>query len=792
MNLIYRLIWNDKIGTFIAVAEIAKSAGKKLSSSVSIITRGQYFALRVLVISLLAVSFNANVYALPQDGNVAAGAASISNGADSMTINQSTANAAINWQSFNIAPGEAVKFVQPNSSSVTLNRVMGADPSSIHGSLSANGQVFLVNPNGILFGQGAQVNVGGLVASTQNITDRNFMAGNYKFTGTSNAAVINRGSINANGGYVAMLGANVSNEGVIAAKLGTVALAAGNATTLDMAGDGLLNVTVDEGAVNALAQNGGLIQADGGHVLMTAQSAGDLLQSAVNNTGVIQAQTIENRAGTIMLMGDMQTGTLNVNGTLDASAPNGSDGGFIETSAAHVNIADNVNITTQSALGKTGNWLIDPVDFNIQAVGGDITGLALTNLLVNNNVTISTVVTGTNTGTTFFAAPGQGNINVNDPIGVGSGALWTAAGNPTTLTLNAVGNVNINRPITSTKGNLVVCCGQDVNVNAAVTTTNGSVLLTAGRDVNVNAAMTTTNGNIELCAGNNVNVAAKITLTNSGSIPSESLGLPLGLTLISGTNGSGLGSVYLPAAGNPLRPTVTKSEAPATDVRIYYNPTSYATPTAYTNNFILTGGVTVKSYMLVFPDGANRLFDGTTTATFTGLKGNPFGVTLAGLGTANFDTADVGTGKTITFSGYTLSGVNADLFALPFSCCGPFVGRTTGSIIAATVPPVVVPPGTIPVPPGTIVDINGVPTAVVISPYAIVPSGSTGGGTFTPYYYNIGSVNSALTTTPFVISALPEVVQAETPPQLTTLAPPVETPEVPYAPPVRPRKQERN
>ena len=171
---------------------------------------------------------------------------------------------------------------------------------------------------------------------------------------------MNQGSITADGGYVALLGASVSNEGVISARLGTVALAAGNAFTLDVAGDGLLNVMVNEGAVNALVQNGGIIRADGGQVLLTALSAGNLLQSAVNNTGVIQAQTIENHNGTIRLMGDMQSGTVNVGGTLDASAPNGGNGGFSETSAAHVKIANDVNITTAAPKGVTGTFLIDP------------------------------------------------------------------------------------------------------------------------------------------------------------------------------------------------------------------------------------------------------------------------------------------------------------------------------------------------------------------------------------------------------------------------------------------------
>jgi len=338
MNRIYRSIWNDTTGAYAAVSENARSAGKKSALSTTAVAADARFALKGLSVCVM-LAFNLNVYALPTGGAVSAGSASIAGGAGAMTINQSSQNVAINWQSFSIAQSEAVRFVQPNSSSVALNRVLGADASSILGSLSANGKVFLLNPNGILFGQGAQVNVGGLVASTLNLTDGDFMAGRYKFAGAGNGTVLNQGTINAEGGYVALLGANVSNEGVITANLGTVALAAGNAVTLDVAGDGLLNVAVNEGAVNALVQNGGVIRANGGQVLLTAQAAGKLLQSVVNNTGVIQAQSIENRNGTIRLLGDMQSGTVNVSGTLDASgAGAGQTGGSVTVTGHHVGL----------------------------------------------------------------------------------------------------------------------------------------------------------------------------------------------------------------------------------------------------------------------------------------------------------------------------------------------------------------------------------------------------------------------------------------------------------------------
>lgn len=464
MNHIYRSIWNNKTGTFTAVSENTKTGGKQACAGTSVVTRAG-FALKALATSLL-LAFGSTSYAMPVGGVVAAGSASVTSGNGSMTVNQSSQNVVLNWQSFNIGATEAVRFVQPNSTSVALNRVIGADPSSILGSLSANGKVFLVNPNGILFGKGASVNVGGLVASTLNISDSDFMAGNYKFAGAGSGSVINEGSINADGGYVALLGANISNDGIINARLGSVALAAGDAITLDVVGDGLLSVAINEGAVHALVNNGGMIQADGGQVLMTAQAAGNLLQTAVNNTGVIQAQTIENNNGVIKLLGDMQSGTVNVGGKLDASAPNGGNGGFIETSAAHVKVSDGARITTAAAQGLTGSWLIDPSDYTIAATGGDITGVQLSTNLGSTDVIIQSISGGSGT---------NGDVNVNDTV------TWSA----NKLTLNAQNNININTAMNASgTASLALEYGQ-----AAVAAGNTST-------VNVNAP-------INLPAGNN-------------------------------------------------------------------------------------------------------------------------------------------------------------------------------------------------------------------------------------------------------------------------------------------------
>ena len=334
-------------------------------------------------------------------------------------------NVAINWQSFNIGKREAVQFVQPNSSSVALNRVLGADPSSILGSLSANGKVFLVNPNGILFGKGAQVNVGGLFASTLNITDADFMAGRYKFTGSGNGTILNQGSINADGGYVALLGANVSNEGVITAKTRHGGARRGQCHHARHGGRRTAQCHRGPGRGERAGSKRRPDPRDGGPCADDRPGGGEPAQTVVNNTGVIEAQTIENHNGMIRLLGDMQSGTVNVSGHLDASAPNGGNGGFVETSAGHVKLQDNARITTAAAQGLTGTWLIDPVDYTIAAATGDITGALLSANLATSNVTILS---------------SAGAVGVNGDINVSDAVAWSA----NQLTLNAQNNININ------------------------------------------------------------------------------------------------------------------------------------------------------------------------------------------------------------------------------------------------------------------------------------------------------------------------------------------------------------
>ena len=464
MNRIYRLVWNHVTNAWVCCAETAKGRGKSSSGRKS-----------RTVGALVGSAFLASAaLAAPVGGQVSAGSGTILQSGTNTTINQGSQNLAINWQSFGIASNESVKFIQPNSSAIALNRVTGQSSSQILGSLTANGQVFIINPNGVLFGTGAQVNVGGLVATTLSLSDADFMAGKTSFSGTG-GSVVNQGTLTAaQGGYIALLAPQVSNQGIISATLGTALLAAGNKVTLILNNGSLLGYSIDQGALNALAENKQLIQADGGLVFLTAKAADALSLAVVNNTGVIEARTIQNQSGVIKLLGDMQVGTVNVGGTLDASAPvgaasaeNGGNGGFIETSAAHVHVANDVKVTTLATNGMTGTWLIDPVDFTIAATGGDMTGAAVTAALATTDFTILSS-SGTHGGT-------AGDVNVNDAVS------WAAH----LLTLNAYNNININAAMNASgTASLALIFGQGTgasgNTSNIITGANGVVNLPAG------------------------------------------------------------------------------------------------------------------------------------------------------------------------------------------------------------------------------------------------------------------------------------------------------------------------
>ena len=267
--------------------------------------------------------------ARPQGGGVVAGQASIAQTPGRTQVQQTTNRAVIEWRGFDIGANHHVDIRQPDAASFSLQRVTGPDPSAIAGRLTSNGGVAIVNPAGIVFHQGAQVDVAALIATASDATNQNFMAGRMAFDGTPRpgARVENRGTITVRDqGLAALVGPVAANSGTIRARMGRVAIAGAEAVTIDLAGDGLLSFDVTrQVAGGALAANTGSIEAAGGHVLLTAQGASAIVESMVEAGGTIAARTIAaNAPGGAVRVPD--------GAVLDASAPTG--GGRVTIGAA--------------------------------------------------------------------------------------------------------------------------------------------------------------------------------------------------------------------------------------------------------------------------------------------------------------------------------------------------------------------------------------------------------------------------------------------------------------------------
>lgn len=460
----YRLIWDEARQTWMVAHEFASARGKRSSVKPGVAALAGAFASFGVAAQVPAPG------TLPTGGQVVAGQAAISQSGSAMTIQQDSAQAILNWNSFSIGSQASVTFQQPSSSAVALNRVVGSDPSAIYGSLSANGQVFLVNPSGVVFGPSARVDVGGLVASTLDMRDDDFLSGDYRFDRNgATGSVVNQGELL--GKYVALLAPEVRNEGVIVAQQGTAALAAGDAVTLSITGSDLVGVQVDQATIDTLVENRHLIQADAGTVILSAQSAHGLLGRVVNS-GAIEANGITTDGGTVRLVA---SSTIEHTGSIQADAgPNGNggevvviadlsnpdsrttvsgslsarggsesgNGGFVETSASTLKIEASTRVNTSAANGLAGTWLLDPTDFTVAASGGDMDGATLTTNLSGGNVTIQsgTGASGTN-----------GDVFINDTVN------WSA----NTLTIQAHRNANVNATMTVTgTGGLAIEYGQ--------------------------------------------------------------------------------------------------------------------------------------------------------------------------------------------------------------------------------------------------------------------------------------------------------------------------------------------
>ena len=339
-------------------------------SALSTISSSSLFRGRHWATALLAWSMASTALSNPVGGTVSGGSASIATNGSTVDITQTTSKAIIDWAGFNIAAGEATRFHQPDSASLTLNRVSAnAGQSTINGILSANGNIVIVNPNGVLFGAGAQVDVNSMVATTANISNSNFMAGNLVFdqAGDANATIENRGTITAaDAGLVGLVAPNVINSGRINAKLGRVHLASGDMVTVDLYGDGLLEVKASDALTNQLVEHSGTINAAGGTIALTAAAGSKMVNSLIKVTGELRAPAVSTKGGRIFIYAEGShavlgnnaaikgtrtgTSTVLVSGKLDVSNDHGV-GGKVVISADQVGILSGAVINANGTQG---------------------------------------------------------------------------------------------------------------------------------------------------------------------------------------------------------------------------------------------------------------------------------------------------------------------------------------------------------------------------------------------------------------------------------------------------------
>ena len=318
------------------------------------------------IVGLIMAASSGSALANPQGGSVAAGSASITSAPGQVTVNQSSNKVVINWQGFSIGPGEITRFNQPSSGAIALNRVTGGDPSLILGQLSANGRILLINPNGVLFGAGSRVDVAGLIATTANLSDQDFMAGSLNFSMPSSsptASVVNRGTISvAQGGLVALVAPGVANDGVIQARLGRVSLVSADRFTVDFHGDQLIRFALDDTvartvvapdgmALSAAVSNAGRIVANGGTVQMSANVASGVLDHVIDMSGVIEVRSVRKVNGTVVLDGGA-AGTVAVSGRIDAAGRGTNQtGGTVQILGQHVGLFSGADVNVSGGAG---------------------------------------------------------------------------------------------------------------------------------------------------------------------------------------------------------------------------------------------------------------------------------------------------------------------------------------------------------------------------------------------------------------------------------------------------------
>ena len=550
---------------------------------------------------------------LPSGGSVVSGQATIgAPSGNALAITQNSSRAILNWDSFSVGQNGSVNFIQPNSSSAILNRVTGSTTSTIAGQVTGNGQVYLVNPNGIAITPTGTVQVGGgFIASTLDIGNADFNNGNLNFTGSgASASVSNAGTISsASGGFVGLIGGTVSNTGTISVPLGKVGLGSGEQITLNPTGDGFLQVAIPTNALTSdgrsLVDVAGKIRAAGGTIELKAATAQQAVRDAVNVSGRLSARSVSGRSGNIWLDGGAG-GNVAVSGTLATKGGTRAKGGIIAVTGNTVTLASTARLNASGASG--GNVLVGGdmrggADPSAKLVQGFVRNAQTTiiqpgafikadgktgaggNVVVwSDKVTdfrgnISATGAGTgNGGMAEVSSHGVLNYQGLTDLSAANGEFGTLLLDPYNVTISGSGNSNISgsSPFTPNgdDSNLSANTLQNALNSANVTVNTGSsgtqagditlatslswfgsnsLTLNAARDVIINGSISTSgNAGLNLNAGRNVAVNSSL---SAGSFSSLDVSMTAGTGSVSinnatiSTSGGNL-SINAPASGD--------------------------------------------------------------------------------------------------------------------------------------------------------------------------------------------------------------------------------------------------
>lgn len=657
-----------------------------------------------------------NARANPLDGTVVAGSATINEAGKKLDINQATDRVVIDWRSFDIAPDEHTQFYQPSSNAIAVNRVNTTNPSRIAGQLTANGNVIIVNPNGVLFTATSMVDVNGVVATTADIDPHAFMNGSNHFNkpGNPQAVIENQGTITAkDAGLVGLVAPNVINSGTIQARLGRVQLGSGDTVTVDFYGDGLLEVKASDALTSQLVDNSGTLKAAGGLIAMTAAAGRETVNSVIKVNGELRAPSVGTKNGRIIIAAQSSAGTdktgsssVIIGGVLDVSGKNPNErGGSVSIAADHVILTPTAEI---NANGTVGGGEIH--------IGGDFQGAGTmphaftTDIAAGALITANALVEGNGGQVSVWAddrtvfdgrieANGAGNdgeggkvetsgrvallINEGRVLANGRRKKGTWLLDPTDVDIDSAyaatikasldGGTNVTVATTAGAGN------GDITVSSAITTTGlGSLTLSAYRHITVGAGITLQAGSLSLLADNTGTGAGTISITAAIANGAGAINFVANDLILSGSgsvtstgiltiaNAASAGTIGIGTGGGTLSIDTTEIGALTAGSYIFGSTTSGDLTINTTSGF---GG---KSVTFISGNDINlagtitKAFSGATTYTFQAdrdiYNSNGAGFSLntssnAVILNADYDQATVLGGR-IAFTNANFTGVS--------------------------------------------------------------------------------------------------------------------------------------